>query len=81
MQNEDRLRLYGYYKQATIGDRRTSNKPALLTFASVAKWEAWQSMAGLTREQAKLSYIHLVIELDKEGSVTLLDGLSKLRRR
>ena len=38
IQNEAKLRLYGYYKQATVGDM-VEKKPPLLSFAGIAKWE------------------------------------------
>ncbi len=36
--NEDKLCLYGLYKQATIGDAEIVSRPSMVDFAGRAKW-------------------------------------------
>ncbi len=36
--SEDKLRLYGLYKQATIGDAELNSRPYMLDFVGMAKW-------------------------------------------
>lgn len=54
--NENKLDLYKYYKQATEGDCNTS-EPWSINFEASAKWKAWNSVKGMTREAAMSNYI------------------------
>jgi diazepam-binding inhibitor (GABA receptor modulating acyl-CoA-binding protein) len=56
------LRLYGLYKQATLGDNG-SEEPGMFDFVGRAKWEAWSERRGMTKEAASQAYIALVDEL------------------
>lgn len=60
--DDDKLYLYKYYKQATIGDVNIS-KPGFLNFTGVAKWNAWNTVKGITNEEAMNQYIEKVTEL------------------
>jgi diazepam-binding inhibitor (GABA receptor modulating acyl-CoA-binding protein) len=60
--NEELLRLYGLYKQATVGDNST-DRPSFFLFKEKSKWEAWTDQKGLTREEAQSRYVDLVNEL------------------
>ncbi|XP_029942021.1 acyl-CoA-binding protein-like [Salarias fasciatus] len=51
--------LYGLYKQATEGDVSTE-RPGILNFTAVAKWDAWNSRKGLSQDKAKAEYVQLV---------------------
>ena len=57
--NETMLRLYGLYKQGSEGDV-TGPKPALFDFVGGAKYEAWEKLEGMSRDQAMKKYIELV---------------------
>eukprot|EP00039_Didymoeca_costata_P005121 m.78686 g.78686 ORF g.78686 m.78686 type:complete len:236 (+) comp12683_c0_seq1:82-789(+) len=59
LSNENKLKLYGYYKQATIGDNDAS-KPALWEFTKRAKWDAWNSLKGTSQSEAKDAYVEIV---------------------
>nr|CAI5869429.1 unnamed protein product [Callosobruchus analis] len=48
------LELYGLYKQATVGDVNIA-KPS--DFEGAAKWNAWNSIKGMTGKSAKEKYI------------------------
>ena len=57
--NEEKLTLYQYYKQATVGDIDIP-QPGYLEFTAKAKWNAWNSVKGMTCENAKIMYIKTV---------------------
>lgn len=56
------LKLYGLYKQATVGDN-TSEKPGVFAFEAKMKWQAWEDNKGLSQEEAEQKYVALVKEL------------------
>lgn len=60
--NEQLLKLYGLYKQATEGDVQ-ENRPGGFDFKAIAKYDSWSSMKGMSREEAKKAYIDLVDSL------------------
>jgi diazepam-binding inhibitor (GABA receptor modulator, acyl-CoA-binding protein) len=60
--NDDRLALYGLFKQATVGDNTTS-KPGIFDPKGRAKWDAWENQKGKGSEDAMRAYIELVKEL------------------
>ena len=43
--DDEMLKLYGLYKQATVGDVNT-DRPGMLDFAGKAKWDAWSGNKG-----------------------------------
>lgn len=57
--NEEKLNLYKYYKQATIGDINIP-QPGFLDFTGKTKWNAWNSVKGTTSENAMKMYIKIV---------------------
>lgn len=60
--DDDLLKLYGFYKQATIGDINTP-KPGMFDRKGKAKWDAWNDCKGLECEAAEASYIKYVEQL------------------
>lgn len=56
--NNVKLDFYKFYKQATIGNCNT-DKPSFYRFEDTAKWEAWNSILGMSKEDAKTNYIDL----------------------
>ncbi|MDR7127828.1 diazepam-binding inhibitor (GABA receptor modulating acyl-CoA-binding protein) [Algoriphagus sp. 4150] len=62
--NEELLKLYGLYKQATEGDNETE-RPGGFDFKAAAKYNAWMNMKGKSKEEASAEYIQLVDELSK----------------
>ena len=60
--NEDLLKLYSLYKQATEGDV-TGERPGGFDFKGAAKFDAWTSVKGMSAEEAMNQYIDLVNEL------------------
>ena len=65
--DEDLLFLYGHYKQATEGNCNKS-KPLFINFKECAKWDAWNNLMDLPKEQAMLLYIKKVKELFKNNN-------------
>ena len=73
--NDTLLKIYGLYKQATVGDINTSKllqtvtiliqieKPGLLDQKGRAKWSAWEKLKGKTQDEAKTEYADLVESL------------------
>lgn len=60
----DQLILYGLFKQANVGDCNTS-RPGLLDPKGKAKWDAWDSNKGKSKETAMEEYICKVESLQE----------------
>jgi len=60
--NEQLLKLYGLYKQATEGDI-TDDRPGGFDFKAIAKYDSWSSLRGMTKDEARQAYIDLVNSL------------------
>lgn len=52
------MAYYSYYKQATIGDVEGS-QPYAIQFEARAKWDAWNSLKGMSKQEAQQKYIDL----------------------
>jgi len=64
--DEELLYLYKYYKQVTVGDCNTSRPggmSGMLDFQGKAKWDAWDSLKGTSKEEAEQKYIEKVEKL------------------
>ncbi|WP_035060319.1 acyl-CoA-binding protein [Andreprevotia chitinilytica] len=64
---QDKLKLYGLFKQATDGDV-TGDRPGALNFVAQAKYDGWAKFKGKTSDEAMQLYIDLVEELKKNDS-------------
>jgi acyl-CoA-binding protein len=51
-----KLDFYKFYKQATIGDCNTQ-RPTFLYFKECAKWDAWDSVKNMSKNDAMKNYI------------------------
>lgn len=60
--NDDLLKLYSLFKQATEGDV-TGERPGGFDFKGAAKFNAWEAIKGLTSDEAMTQYIELVNRL------------------
>ena len=60
--NATLLKIYGLYKQATVGDV-TEKKPGFSDMVGRAKWDAWNARKGVSPEAAKQQYIDLIESL------------------
>lgn len=60
--NDVLLNLYSLHKQASVGDVH-GDEPGMFDFIAKAKYNAWASKKGLTREEAMQRYVELVNSL------------------
>lgn len=60
--NQDLLKLYANFKQATEGDV-SGERPGGFDFKGAAKFDAWAELKGTSAEQAMQAYIDLVNKL------------------
>ena len=60
--NATLLKIYGLYKQATVGDNG-EKKPGFGDMVGRAKWDAWNGFKGLSSEDAKRQYVELIRSL------------------
>lgn len=60
--NDILLKLYALYKQATDGDV-TGERPGGFDFKGAAKFNAWESLKGKSKEDAAKEYVELVNSL------------------
>ncbi|CAO3573806.1 unnamed protein product [Mortierella alpina] len=61
--NDQLLKLYALFKQATIGDCNTTRPDGWTDISGKAKWDAWNGKKGLAQEKAEEEYIKYVDEL------------------
>ncbi|XP_061088342.1 acyl-CoA-binding domain-containing protein 7 isoform X2 [Conger conger] len=61
-EDQELLDLYGLYKQATVGDINT-DKPGVMDLKGKAKWDAWNSRKGMSKDDAMTAYITLGKEI------------------
>ncbi len=61
--NEVLLQLYSLYKQATEGDVNIEKPTNIFDFAGIAKFNAWEELKGITKEEAMKRYIDCVKSL------------------
>lgn len=65
MSNQDKLSLYGFYKQATLG-KCNIPKPQGIDIVKNTKWDQWNSLGEMTKEKAMENYIQIVKKLNKD---------------
>lgn len=58
-----KLRIYAYYKQATYGGRHQFKSEEEHTLVRAFKFNAWQQVQHLSKNEAKKAYIDLVNQL------------------
>lgn len=63
--NEELLKLYALYKQATDGDNN-EERPGGFDFKAIAKHNAWEEEKGKSKEDAMNEYITLVNNLHQK---------------
>jgi len=65
LDNDILLKLYGYYKQATVGDCNI-DCPGFWNIKEKAKWEAWDQHRGMKKTHGIKKYIKLVEKILSE---------------
>ncbi|XP_023005811.1 acyl-CoA-binding domain-containing protein 1-like [Cucurbita maxima] len=65
--NENKLILYGLYKQATVGAVNTS-RPGVFNQRDRAKWDAWKAVEAKSKDDAMSDYITKVKQLQESAA-------------
>ncbi|XP_022621894.1 acyl-CoA-binding domain-containing protein 7 [Seriola dumerili] len=60
--DKELLDLYGLYKQALVGDINIDRK-GMMDLKGKAKWDAWDSRKGMSKDDAMSAYITLAKEI------------------
>ncbi len=60
--NDELLKLYSWYKQATTGDV-TGKRPGMFDIPGRKKYDAWEECKGMAADQAMTQYTTLVNQL------------------
>ena len=61
MNNDDLSRVYGLYKQATVGDINIP-EPSFYQLTEKGKWKAWNEQKGKSQDQAKHEYVEVCLK-------------------
>lgn len=61
--NETLLKLYSYFKQATVGNAPADGPSNPFDIVGRAKYQAWEALYGIDAEAAMQQYIDLVSKL------------------
>ena len=62
---DDLLALYALFKQSSVGDA-TGSRPGMMDFKGRAKFDAWTTKKGLSKDAAMEAYVALVDKLAKK---------------
>lgn len=62
--NATLLKLYSYFKQASVGDAK-GERPGGFDFVGGAKFDAWAKLKGMSRDEAMDNYIRQVDKLNR----------------
>lgn len=60
--NDDKLKMYGLFKQANSGDA-SGKRPGFTNPVGRAKFDAWTANKGMSSDAAKQAYVDLVRSL------------------
>ena len=60
--NMTMLEIYALYKQSTAGDT-TGERPGFTEMVARAKFDAWTSAKGLSKDEAMQKYVDLIADL------------------
>lgn len=77
--SDEKLTLYKYFKQATIGNINIS-KPSMLSFNQepLLKYNAWLSVKNCSKENAMTQYINITNKYKSQNNNTNIDLLNQL---
>lgn len=60
--NDVKLQIYSLYKQSTEGDV-TGSRPGMFDMIGGAKYDAWATRKGMSKEDAMQAYVDLINKL------------------
>lgn len=63
--NEELLELYSLFKQGSDGDV-AGERPGGFDFKAIAKYDAWATKKGLSKEDAMQQYVDLMKKLKEQ---------------
>ena len=63
--NEELLKLYSLYKQATEGDNN-EERPGGFDFVAAAKYNSWLTLKGKSKDEAANEYVDLVNKISSK---------------
>ncbi|CAO3594705.1 unnamed protein product [Absidia cylindrospora] len=63
---EQKLQLYAFYKQVSIGNVNTA-RPGLFDMVGRAKWDAWKKLEGLNKLEAQHCYVDILLQAVSEA--------------
>lgn len=66
LSNEDKLKMYKYYKQATEGPAKPEDKPSFFNLVAKAKYNAWAELKDMSKEEAMKAYVKALEDLAPE---------------
>lgn len=58
LSNDHKLQIYALFKQASQGKCSTP-QPSLINFTERAKWNAWNELGDMSRDEARARYVHM----------------------
>ncbi len=61
--NDTLLKLYGLYKQSTMGDTTETGPANAFDFVARFKHEAWAKLSGTSKDAAMQQYVDLINQL------------------
>ncbi|BFY98394.1 hypothetical protein BsWGS_01434 [Bradybaena similaris] len=64
--DDEKLSVYGLFKQVTVGDCNIEKPQGTLDFKGKAKWDAWNALKGKSKEDAMSEYVAKAEELEKK---------------
>lgn len=64
---DNMLIVYGYFKQATIGDNENERPSQSSNVIETFKHDAWKRLEGMPKSEAKKKYIKMIQELLAES--------------
>ncbi|CAG0895817.1 unnamed protein product [Darwinula stevensoni] len=67
--NEAKLKLYALFKQGTAGPVSTK-RPGMLDMVGRVKWDAWNALGNISKEEAQEQYVQFVQSLMDQYSST-----------
>ena len=68
-----RLKFYGFFKQATEGPNQ-SQRPGFFDLIAKYKWETWNQLGDMSKEDAMKGYVDVFIEVIKTMVLTDSDS-------
>ena len=65
--DQELLDLYGWFKQASVGDVNTTcTRPGIFDLKAQYKWDNLNSRKGVSKEEAEKAYMELVQQLTEK---------------